>query len=145
MGLAALAAVMVRTYVVVASTLALASCADANRPAFCAGPVLPTPLATAQSRPLGLSMVGKVDFSDHSGRTRDLLRRQAPKKAPSGGYDPKARIQSAPVPLYPAPNQQPFDAAAAFERIKKDSFARIDAAGALNNIVEIIRRFASSK
>jgi hypothetical protein len=138
---------MVRTYVAVASALALASCADANRPAFCAGPVMPAPLATAQSRPLGLSMGGKdyQDFSDHSGRTRDLLRRQAPKKVPYGGYDPKARIQSAPAPLYPAPNQEPFNAAAAFDRIKRDSFARIDAAGALNNIVEIIRRFASSK
>ena len=143
MGFAALAAVMVRTYVVVASTLALASCADANRPAFCAGPVLPTPLATAQPRPLGLSMVGKVDFEDHSGRTRDVL--VSRKKAPYGGYDPKARIQSAPAPLYPAPNQEPFNAAAAFDRIKRDSFARIDAAGALNNIADIIRRFASSK
>ena len=162
---------MVRTYVAVASALALASaaCADADVPAFCAGPVWPKPLA-AQARPLCLSMVGKdyyqLDFSDHSGRTRDLLRRKSAKQVPYGygGYDPKTRIlQSAPDPrpseshvsnrVLSAPLDAETDESSltpsrsifdAFDRIKRDSFARLDAAGAQNNIVQTIHRFVSS-
>jgi hypothetical protein len=158
--------------VAVASALVLASavCVGADVPAFCAGPVWPKPCHSGP--PTLCEMVGKEDYyqldlSDHSGRTRDLLRRQSAKQAPYdyGGYDPKTRIlQSSPAPHYPEPYggyeseshvtslvlSAPLDVETdvlsltpsrsivdALDRIKRDSFARLDAAS--NDVDPLVR------
>ena len=116
----------------------------------------------------------QLDLSGHSGRTQDLLRRQSAKQAPCGygGYDPKTSIlQSSPAVHYPEPYggyeleshvmslvlSAPINVETdvlsltpsrsivdALDRIKRDSFVRLDAAGAQNNIVQTIHCFASS-